>query len=83
MRLVDVEGFTQEEAAASMGVSRKTLWTDLKRSRRIVVEALVTGKPIIISGGNYVIRDRGDGTPSDGRSTTHPSPGNDEDEDRN
>ncbi|MBC7109403.1 MAG: DUF134 domain-containing protein [Archaeoglobi archaeon] len=50
MRLVDLEGLTQEEAAEKMGVSRKTLWMDLKSGRRKVVDALVNGKAILIEG---------------------------------
>ncbi|MDI3502670.1 MAG: uncharacterized protein PWR09_795 [Archaeoglobi archaeon] len=50
MRLVDLEGLTQEEAAEKMGVSRKTLWVDLKSGRRKVVDALINGKAIIIEG---------------------------------
>gem|GEM_PF-862870 len=53
MRLVDVEGLTQEEAAARMGVSRKTLWNDLKSGRRKVVTAIISGRPIrIVSHAN-------------------------------
>ena len=46
MRLVDLLGLEQEEAAQRMGVSRKTLWIDLKEGRRKVVEALTEGKAI-------------------------------------
>jgi len=48
LRLVDVLGLTQEEAAMEMGVSRKTLWNDLKEARRKVALALSEGKTIII-----------------------------------
>ncbi|MCK5031133.1 MAG: DUF134 domain-containing protein, partial [Thermoplasmatales archaeon] len=47
---------TQEEAAAKMGVSRKTLWTDLQRARKKVVDALVNGYAIRIQGGDYIQR---------------------------
>ncbi len=58
MRLVDVEGLTQEEAAARMGVSRKTLWNELKSGRRKVVEAILNGWNIEIRGGeNYFFRE--------------------------
>jgi len=56
LRLVDLEDFTQEEAAAQMGVSRKTLWTDLQRARKKVVNSLVHGHAIHIQGGNYKLR---------------------------
>ncbi len=56
IRLVDYEGLNQEEAAAQMGVSRKTLWNDLKRGRKKVANALIHGRAIRIEGGSYVIR---------------------------
>lgn len=48
MRLVDIENLTQEEAAQRMGISRKTLWTDLQRGRAKVVNALINGYVIEI-----------------------------------
>jgi predicted DNA-binding protein (UPF0251 family) len=56
LRLVDLLGLSQEAAAASMGVSRKTLWRDLTSARRKLVEALINGWAIQISGGDYVMR---------------------------
>ena len=53
MRLVDLEGLDQEDAANKMGVSRKTLWKDLKSARKIITDALTTGKIIEVKGGNY------------------------------
>jgi hypothetical protein len=58
LRLVDLEDLKQEEAAAMMGVSRKTLWNDLQRARKKVTNALVQGKTIRIQGGNYIQRQR-------------------------
>lgn len=56
LRLVDLLGLSQEEAAARMGVSKKTLWRDLISARRKLVEALISGWSIQIAGGNYVLR---------------------------
>lgn len=56
LRLVDLKNMTQQEAAQSMGVSRKTLWTDLKSARKKVAEALTQGKRIRIEGGSYTYR---------------------------
>lgn len=56
LRLVDLEDLTQEEAAAQMGISRKTLWNDLQRARKKVVNALVNGYAIRIQGGDYILR---------------------------
>lgn len=56
IRLIDLENMTQQEAAAQLGVSRKTLWNDLQRVRRKVAHALVHGHPICVSGGAYKLR---------------------------
>ena len=56
IRLVDLEGLDQEGAAMEMGVSRKTLWLDLKSARKKIATALINGYAIRIEGGNYVIR---------------------------
>jgi len=56
LRLVDMLGLPHEEAAARMGVSRKTLWRDLTSARKKLVEALISGWSIRISGGDYVLR---------------------------
>ncbi len=53
LRLVDLKNMTQEEAAHEMGVSRKTLWNDLKSARKKVAQALTEGKTIRIEGGRY------------------------------
>ncbi|QHI69463.1 DUF134 domain-containing protein [Tichowtungia aerotolerans] len=46
IRLTDLEGMYQEQAAAQMGVSRQTLGLILKRAHKKVAEALVLGKAI-------------------------------------
>ena len=56
LRLTDLEGHTQEEAAERMGVSRRTFWNDLKSARTKVATALVKGMPIRIEGGEYEVR---------------------------
>ena len=53
LRLADLEGLEQEEAAKKMGVSRKTLWRELESARKKVAGALVNGKAIKIEGGTY------------------------------
>ncbi len=50
LRLVDLEGLEQQEAAEKLGISRKTLWKDLHEARKKVTDALVNGKTIEISG---------------------------------
>lgn len=54
LRLVDLEGLRQEDAAVQMGISRRAFWEDLKAARMKVALALSTGKAIEIKGGNYI-----------------------------
>jgi len=56
IRLVDFEELGQEESAMRMGVSRKTLSNDLRRGRKKVATALISGSAIRIEGGSYVLR---------------------------
>ena len=58
IRLVDVEGLYQEEAALRMGVSRATFARVLTQARRTVAEALVERKQLLVGGG--AVRQRGD-----------------------
>ena len=51
LRLADLEGLYQEEAAARMNVSRATFGRIVEAARRAVAEALVMGKLIRIEGG--------------------------------
>lgn len=48
LRLVDLEGLQQEEAAFQMGISRRSFWEDLQCARRKVSFALTTGRAIKI-----------------------------------
>ena len=48
LRLVDLEGMQQQEAARLMGVSRQTLANTLKRARYKVVECLSSGKALLM-----------------------------------
>lgn len=51
LRLADLEGDMQEEAATKMNVSRPTFGRILERARRTVADALLHGKAIRIAGG--------------------------------
>ena len=50
IRLIDLEGLEQEQAAERLGVSRKTAWRDLQEARRKIADALVHGKGIEMTG---------------------------------
>jgi predicted DNA-binding protein (UPF0251 family)/DNA-directed RNA polymerase subunit RPC12/RpoP len=54
IRLCDLLHTEQNEAADMMGISRKTFWNDLQKARQKIADALVNGKAIEISGGEYV-----------------------------
>ncbi len=53
IRLLDREGLTQEQCAASMGVGRTTVTAIYDSARKKLAEALVEGKALRIGGGNY------------------------------
>jgi uncharacterized protein len=51
IRLADLEGLYQDDAAARMGVSRPTFARIVEASRRKVADALVHGRALRIGGG--------------------------------
>ncbi|MDR3643850.1 MAG: DUF134 domain-containing protein [Clostridia bacterium] len=55
LRLIDLEGLGQAEAAQSMGVSRGTVQRILYAARHKSAEAIVTGKGISIGCGHYLL----------------------------
>jgi predicted DNA-binding protein (UPF0251 family) len=61
LRLADLEGLYQEDAAAQMGISRPTLGRVLEQARRKVAEALVLGRALRITGGPVAPRPQGPG----------------------
>ncbi|HOQ64018.1 MAG TPA: DUF134 domain-containing protein [Clostridia bacterium] len=53
IRLIDNEGYTQEECAQQMNVARTTVTGIYAQARRKVARALVEGLRLVISGGEY------------------------------
>jgi uncharacterized protein len=53
IRLADLEGLYQEQAAEKMRVSRQTFGRMIESARRKVAEALVKGKALKIEGGEF------------------------------
>ncbi len=53
LRLKDLEGMEQEPAAEKMNISRPTFQRILVSARRKVADAILNGKAIRITGGNY------------------------------
>lgn len=52
LRLVDLEGMQQQEAAIKMQVSRQTLANLVKRAREKVADCLVNGKALMMQHHN-------------------------------
>jgi predicted DNA-binding protein (UPF0251 family) len=59
LKLADIEGLYQEDAAERMEVSRPTFQRVLKSARGKVARCLVEGKALGIEGGNYVLGGKG------------------------
>ena len=57
IRLIDLEGFTQEECAKQMNIARTTVQGIYIEARRKLAESLVNGKALIIKGGEYRLCD--------------------------
>jgi uncharacterized protein len=55
LRLADLQGRYQEEAATCMGVSRQTFGRIVANARRKVAECLIQGKALEMQGGNVVL----------------------------
>jgi predicted DNA-binding protein (UPF0251 family) len=54
LRLVDLEGLSQEQAGTKMGVSRGTVWRLLQSARRKVAQALTEGRALAVTNeANY------------------------------
>lgn len=55
MRLKDIVNLNQEECAEKMNVSRQTFQNIISSAREKVARALLEGKAINITGGDYVV----------------------------
>jgi predicted DNA-binding protein (UPF0251 family) len=52
IRLTDLEGLYQEQAAEKMNISRQTLGRILESAHKKIADALVNGKALSIQGGS-------------------------------
>ena len=66
IRLIDLEGFTQEECASQMNIARTTVQGIYNDARKKLAESLVNGKVLWIEGGEYRLCD-GSGSGCRGR----------------
>ncbi|MFC1755695.1 DUF134 domain-containing protein, partial [Thermoproteota archaeon] len=54
IRLKDLQGLGQEEAARKMGISQPTFHRLILSARKSIADAIVNGKAIKIEGGHYI-----------------------------
>ena len=53
VRLKDLEGLEQEEAAKKMGISRPTFQRLLSCARKKIANAIIKGKALRVEGGDF------------------------------
>lgn len=75
VRLVDVSGMNQTQAAEKMEISQSTLHRVLKEARKKIAEALTEGKAIHVRGGEYKMVTLRQGSGRGGRGRGGPSTG--------
>ncbi len=57
LRLADFLGMSHEEAGREMGVSRATFGRIVQNARKIIADAMINGKAIMVEGGNVQVVD--------------------------
>ena len=58
VRLIDLEGLQQEQAALQMGVARTTVQAMYNTARRKIADCLVNGRVLRIEGGDVEVCER-------------------------
>lgn len=57
IRLIDLEGLTQEECSNQMNIARTTVQRIYSQARNKIAKSLVNGKVLRIEGGSYKLCD--------------------------
>lgn len=71
IRLIDLEGLTQEECAERMQVARATVQKIYNDARSKLAESLVNGNILKIEGGDYKLYDESEQIPGCRRCRRH------------
>lgn len=57
IRLIDLEGYTQEECSKQMNIARTTVQGIYNEARKKIADSLVNSKALLIKGGEYNLCD--------------------------
>ncbi|WP_114297932.1 DUF134 domain-containing protein [Anaerobacterium chartisolvens] len=57
IRLIDLQGFTQEECSEQMNIARTTVQRIYNDARKKLADCLVNGKVLVIEGGDFKLCD--------------------------
>jgi predicted DNA-binding protein (UPF0251 family) len=71
IRLIDLEGLTQEECAEQMDVARSTVQGIYISARKKLADSLINGKLLLIEGGQYHLCDGSGQNVNCGRAGCH------------
>lgn len=71
IRLIDLEGLTQEECAVQMNVARTTIQGIYSEARKKLATSLVSGRMLLIEGGDYRLCDDPGPAPNGGFGRRH------------
>ncbi len=55
IRLIDLEGKTQEECSEKMNIARTTVQGVYISARKKLADSLINGRPLKIKGGDYEV----------------------------